>query len=698
MATISDLQSRDIDLEVLVNKAEGDPTDTYWVAVTHAPVPGLGGLHCFDASPLIQRARQLERQVEEAIGQGHDLANVRSPLYREFMALGRAIFNAVLPEGSSARRCFTLSLGLVSSGKLGTAKRLRLRLNIHQALHHLPWEILRYSGDDIDGRYTEFFLATDPRTALIRYMGNTVWRDESLFTKSYLQLGVAIVVANPYCIDGSTDYEEALSRSIEAEKQAVKEAIQPLVASGQVRDIWLEGHATLQQMLSKIDDGVHIVHYIGEGDFGEELGSFVIGVDEQGRACEIGGEQLARALAQSRSLRLVVLNACRGGMARQDTSFGSVAFRLAQDLGVPAVIAMKYLVRSETAARLAKELYNRLVNVPSTIHEALKYACSFIEATPNRIEWATPLLIMSSVNGVFLDIPLAMPPRHQALETPGPVLPPAFLQEATPEPEVQEAVPEPPPASSEEPGEMVLIPQGEFEKGLTKEQADALVERIFRRAYNIEDTPASRDNLRAILLKEEHQTGYLPSFYMDMYPVTNEQFEVFVKATGYITDAERRRETATWHTYYDGPEKGRHPVVAVSWNDASTYAHWAGKRLPTAEEWEKAARGQHGNLYPWGNQWDAHRCNNAASMSEFTTTPVDWHKEGRSPYGAYDMVGNVGEWTSTDIRGYKLVLGGAWNDPCEIYGLVALARQVIPSLATSQIGFRCARDDSLEAH
>jgi formylglycine-generating enzyme required for sulfatase activity len=117
--------------------------------------------------------------------------------------------------------------------------------------------------------------------------------------------------------------------------------------------------------------------------------------------------------------------------------------------------------------------------------------------------------------------------------------------------------------------------------------------------------------------------------------VTNAQFEQFVKATGYNAGD-------GWRKYYTkGKEK--HPVVNVSWNDAEAYCKWAGKRLPTEAEWEKAARGNDGRIWPWGNAWDKSKCNSYYGGPR-TTTPVGSYPAGASPYGVMDMAGNVLEW------------------------------------------------------
>ncbi len=153
----------------------------------------------------------------------------------------------------------------------------------------------------------------------------------------------------------------------------------------------------------------------------------------------------------------------------------------------------------------------------------------------------------------------------------------------------------------------------------------------------------------------------LPSFRISKYPVTNRQFQEFIKDSGY-------EPKGNWappdQPYPEGPDsEGEHPVVHVTFHDAKAYAKWAGGRLPTEQEWEKAARGTDGRLYPWGDEWNAEACNNEGAG----TTPVTAF-EGKgnvSPYGAVDMVGNAMEWVdsgTTRRPGAVLLKGGAWQN------------------------------------
>jgi formylglycine-generating enzyme required for sulfatase activity len=154
------------------------------------------------------------------------------------------------------------------------------------------------------------------------------------------------------------------------------------------------------------------------------------------------------------------------------------------------------------------------------------------------------------------------------------------------------------------------------------------------------------DDKNAYSQEKPQQSLYLPDFYIGVYPVTNEQYKKFIDATG------RRPPDKADYSSGGGPvwkgnsypkDKAKHPVVCVNWDDACAYARWAGGRLPSEVEWEKAARGVDGRIYPWGNDWDKSKCNSGESQIR-GTTPVDAYQGGIGPYGCFDMAGNVWEW------------------------------------------------------
>ena len=259
--------------------------------------------------------------------------------------------------------------------------------------------------------------------------------------------------------------------------------------------------------------------------------------------------------------------------------------------------------------------------------------------------------------------------------------------------------------------DMVLVPAGEFWRGSPEGEGG----------------------------DDEHpqQRIYVRQFYVDKFPVTNEQFHRFVRDAEYKTDAERKQdgasfvlsdkgewvpsETASWKDYFR-PGTEQHPVVLVSWNDAQEYCKWAGKRLPTEAEWEKAARGQDGRKYPWGNEEpDGTRCNFADKRSGLKwadknvddgfarTSPVGSYPNGASPYGVMDMAGNVWEWCNDwyaddyyktspaenpkgpDSGSCRVLRGGSWiGQPVSLR--CAWRNRYVPSYRGDYIGFRCVVD------
>jgi len=201
---------------------------------------------------------------------------------------------------------------------------------------------------------------------------------------------------------------------------------------------------------------------------------------------------------------------------------------------------------------------------------------------------------------------------------------------------------------------------------------------------------------------------YLKAFEIDRYEVSNVHYLQFVLATG-----------ATGPPYWTAnpfPDKmAAHPVMGVSWREAEAYCRWTGRRLPTEAEWEKAARGTDGRMFPWGNQpagWLRSNIGHPGSKRGLKYPPlanVDRYDRGVSPYGAYQMAGNVAEWVADWFDpGYyrsdasqnpagppsgdqRVFRGGSWNEDPEVArsaGRGALA----PDQRSYLIGFRCARD------
>ena len=208
----------------------------------------------------------------------------------------------------------------------------------------------------------------------------------------------------------------------------------------------------------------------------------------------------------------------------------------------------------------------------------------------------------------------------------------------------------------------------------------------------------------SFLYGDEKQSISIDKDYLiDIYPVTNEQFRHFVQNGGYDNGEVwsddgwkwKEQERVSQPRYWDDKRwnKPDHPVVGVCWYEADAYARWTGKRLPTEQEWEKAARGTDGREYPWGNEFDKDKCNSKESGIG-STTPVTKYVNGLSPFGCYDMVGNVWEWTENWHSGKqqdKVVRGGSWDN--ESWDLRSSNRsRNRPTYWGDNVGFRCAQD------
>ncbi|MDA0738371.1 MAG: formylglycine-generating enzyme family protein [Nitrospirae bacterium] len=201
--------------------------------------------------------------------------------------------------------------------------------------------------------------------------------------------------------------------------------------------------------------------------------------------------------------------------------------------------------------------------------------------------------------------------------------------------------------------------------------------------------------------KAEKDIAY--DFEIDIYPVTNEQFREFIEIGGYEGKEEcwdpkgwewKNMEKLTQPRLWDDSQWNQpdHPVVGISWYEADAFSRWAGKRLPTEEEWEKAARGTEGRVYPWGDEFDSEKCNNQESGSD-GTTPVTKYVNGLSPYGCYDMAGNVWEWTNSwyeERNRNRVVRGGSWVNGAGYLRSSNRFRDT-PTSRGNYVGFRCTR-------
>jgi sulfatase modifying factor 1 len=220
---------------------------------------------------------------------------------------------------------------------------------------------------------------------------------------------------------------------------------------------------------------------------------------------------------------------------------------------------------------------------------------------------------------------------------------------------------------------MVYVPEGEFEMGDGK-GSDCPKHRVFLSAY-----------------------------WIGVYAVTNGQYLKFMKERGH---------RAPNNSAHREPGKAAHPVTDVAWDDAVAYARWAGCQLPTEAQWEKAARGPRGLIYPWGDAWDASRCRHDKNRGNETTCAVQGYPKGVSGYGTYQQSGNVWEWCADwyddgyygksperDPRGpeggsYRVHRGGSWGYGAPDIFRGALRNWFGPGYRSDNLGFRLVRTRS----
>lgn len=604
---------------------------------------------------------------------------INSPEMNEARNFGSKLYKAVFQD--TLQSCLLRSID--KAEQQGTGLRLRLRLP--PALVELPWEYLYDSSQ-------ERFLSHSTSTPIVRYLDLAQSIKPLAVT---LPLKVLVMIASP------SDYEVL---DIAAEWQKIEASVAELKARGLIQLTRLP-QATLNALQKQLRrEQYHIFHFIGHGGFDRQTQEEVLLLEnEDGRSRLVSGNALGTLLHDHPSLRLALLNACEGARVDRSDPFAGVAQQLVRQ-GIPAVIAMQFEITDKAAILLAREFYDALAD-GYPVDSALAEARKALFTAENDIEWGTPVLYLRAQDGNFFNIahlnaaraqmpPLApskvdepkaqstgqaadgtaLPPadlstwpvatpiggkaesgvsveyaKENAQEAPPPVAP-ATAKDAAPV--ERSSQPTTAPASKEAQNVQVALPKNK--KPAQKEQTPSTVAIAERPPIEFDWVviPAGEFLMGSDKQKDpnaqddelpQHRV-FLSEYAIARVPVTNAQYKRFVDAAIYA-------KPNHWMNGAIPAGLENHPVVNVSWQDVQAFCQWAKVRLPTEAEWEKAARGTDGRIYPWGNEPPtADNANFSPSgFQSFLrgfqsgTTPVGKYLLGVSPYGLLDMAGNVWE-------------------------------------------------------
>jgi formylglycine-generating enzyme required for sulfatase activity len=701
-----------LDFELEIGQGAGRD---YPVAVLRSPAGEARGTMRFPFDQLALESRLKDLQIA-LLRSGGTRRKIPTSEEQAVQGFGQALFEALF--GGDIRSCYDRSVEHADRQDRGL--RLKLRIQSPQ-LAALPWEFL------YDARCAEY-VCLSTHTPVVRYMELPQPPQVLQVTPPLRILGMIAAPTNLPELD------------VAREKERVGRALSGLISQGTVQLTWLEGQTSRDLQKAMRRGGLwHIFYFVGHGGFDPLTDEGLVAlVNEEGAAQYLPATQLARLLADHRTLRLAVLNACEGARGSERDIFSSAAAILVRR-GIPAVLAMQYEITDAAAVEFARSFYEALADglpVDAAVSEARKGVSLSVS---NSVEWGTPVLYMRAPSGLLFDLAAAVPPAQ----------PPPPVKAEPPAPAAREPAPAEPPVTRT-PAPSILSPRAALRQAMNDkldvdevrtacfdlgiDSADlggdtkgaliiGLIGRVERtergpelmgwlranrrdcdwpdpfgaatrgvaaKAKAVEDSlvidspfhlelvrvPAGEflmgsdnNDPGAFADEKPRHTLRLAEFLIGKYPATVCQFAAFVKATGHKTTAEQQGSGWVWQDskwqavnganwqHPSGPKtdvgkKGDHPVTQVSWHDALAFCHWLSEatgrpfRLPTEAEWEKAARGTDGRLYPWGDGAPNERlCNFDNKVGD--TTPVGKCPAGASPYGALDMAGNVWEWTGS---------------------------------------------------
>jgi formylglycine-generating enzyme required for sulfatase activity len=515
----------------------------------------------------------------------------------EPQAYGMDLFYALF--NGPVRRAYDKITG---RAEVETGGKVRVRMWIDQdaaELHALPWERLYHThrGQDVP-------LATSALTPFSRYTALEIAQAKAI-TKPPLH--ILFAVSNPKNLpEGLSPVD--VSREVSNLRTALGDLlldnrVQVMImpgytglSSNQQSDLERQGYqvatgvTSLNNIIRELGD-FHVLHFTGHGRFirrnASGPGSGVLFLENESGDVEMArDEEIVSKLAGiDPQPHLVFLAACESATREsgEENAFVGLGPKLVA-AGIPAVVAMQDVVPMDVAGQLVEDFYHNLIH-HGRIDLAMNQA-RLLLTKKEGIDWAIPVLFMRLEDGSLVDFSQTKPDK--------PLLP-------------------------YEP-ETVVVPAGPFLMGSNPEQATAQSE------------------------GPQHQVHF-PAYRIGAHLITNSQYQAFLE---YNPQYEIPRKTG-WFLRQPPPDKLDHPIVGVTWQDALAYCHWLSQqsgrvyRLPTEAEWEKAARGTQGNRYPWGENWDEKACNTNGK----DTSPVGAYPLGMSPFGCYDMMGNVQEWTST---------------------------------------------------